>query len=446
MFGKNRRDPSKKRRVELHETTAENDIRYRGPFTAQHFRILGWLCLAVMQVVVIMKLGSKIDDGYAANTAGWQEVLENIANLSLPFLLIANFAQLIDNEQGYKRQLIRNGAATLAVCGLFYLMFYRYIVGGVATFLEDPTKALPTVTGALSLVAPYGFIAVNLFVDLFLCTLTMLFLNYHPRRVFTGRWRICFRLFALLPVAYEVGCMLLKVYSAKGLLRIPVWAYPLLTVKPPMTFVLFVALAVFVKMRELRFLRHGKTHEEYQAFLKTRRNSLNFSVFLAVMLVIVGIIDGAVSISFSFGEMVHRLESDMVNTMSEQMPDGRSVEDYLSELPPEEAEDAVMTLFGQTITSDKFDTMMISGMRMAQAVGFGDSIYLILLAPLVLLFSYSRRSKYPWLDLCIPVAGMLLIFFVYLEGIHQLLAVLNLGKINLQEAGDMGALYMGMMQ
>ena len=42
---------------------------------------------------------------------------------------------------------------------------------------------------------------------------------------------------------------------------------------------LFVVLAVFIKTRELRFRRRGGTHEEYQQFLLTNRNSLHFSAF-----------------------------------------------------------------------------------------------------------------------------------------------------------------------
>ena len=47
----------KKKRVKLHETTQENDIRYIGPLTAQHFKILGWVCIVIAQVAVIMRLG-----------------------------------------------------------------------------------------------------------------------------------------------------------------------------------------------------------------------------------------------------------------------------------------------------------------------------------------------------------------------------------------------------
>ena len=42
------------KRRKLHEYSAENDIRYRGPLSYQGFQILGWLCIALSQVVVVM--------------------------------------------------------------------------------------------------------------------------------------------------------------------------------------------------------------------------------------------------------------------------------------------------------------------------------------------------------------------------------------------------------
>ena len=323
---RDRIDPAKKRRLKIHETTLENDIRYLGPLNSQHFKLLGWLCIVISQVAVIVKMGGRLDPGYAADSASLLRALGYIVDLALPFLLIASFAQILDADRGYGRQLLVNGAAAAGICALTYLVFYRYIVGDLAAVLEDPSEALPAVKSALSYVTPYGFLAFNIFIDLFLCTLTMVFLNYKPRRVFTGRARIVFRLLALLPIGYELGCMLLKLRAARGLIQVPVWAYPLLTTKPPMTFVLFVALALFVKTRELRFRRHGKTHEEYQAFLKTRRNSLNFSVFLAIMLVIVSVLDFAVVLGFSLNEVVltarPEIEASASPTPSEGAQDG----------------------------------------------------------------------------------------------------------------------------
>jgi hypothetical protein len=69
----------------------------------------------------------------------------------------------------------------------------------------------------------------------------------------------------------------------------------------------------------------------------------------------------------------------------------------------------------------------------ASAMGFGNAIQLLLMPPFVLLFSYTRKPRFPILDMLIPVAGIALILFVYLEGIHQLLPLLPVGKVNLQE-------------
>ena len=93
-----------------------------------------------------------------------------------------------------------------------------------------------------------------------------------------------------------------------------------------MTFVLFVALALFVKTRELRFRRHGKTHEEYRAFLKTRRNSWNFSVFLAIMLVIVSLLDLAVVMGFSLNEVVQTIDLTSRHVRDGAMRPGRSAD------------------------------------------------------------------------------------------------------------------------
>lgn len=486
MFAKrDKTGREKKRRIELHETTTENDIRYIGPLTTQHFKLFGWLCIVVAQVAVLIRLGGRVDPAFASDSADWLSILTSVADLSLPFLLIANFAQLINAEEGYSKQLIQNAAAMAGICAVFYLLFYRYLVGGAAALLKNPADALPSVQNTLSIVAPYGFFSFNLFVDLFLCTLTMLFLNYKPRHVFTGKFRILFRLMALLPIAYEAGCMLLKIRCAKGLIQLPVWSFPLLTVKPPMTFVLFVALAMFVKTRELRFRRHGKTHEEYQAFLKTRRNSWNFSVFLAIMLVVVSIVDFLLIIGFSVGNVAQTIVKDVEMSVSVEasangetapaepeaarldlqaslepepaaaaktMPEGAPVAPGAIDaapkatLTPEEMDAAMQSALDAATEDETIRASLDSSMRLAMAVGFGGSSYLLVLAPLVLLFSYTRKPKYPKLNTLIPVIGIALILLVYLEGFHQVLVALPIEKLDFQEFRDAIQLYLDMVQ
>jgi hypothetical protein len=261
--------------------------------------------------------------------------------------------------------------------------------------------------------------------------------------------------------------------------QIPPWGFPLLTAKPPMTFVLFVALALFVKTRELRFRRHGKTHEEFRAFLKTRRNSLNFSVFLAIMLVVVSLLDIAVVIGFSMNEVVHNAlpgveasasaAAGVLNTPDAAQQTTRAalptpkaaqlkpkaalpVSAVEGDAAPATAEPAATSTAATTEASnaetaeDPFMSSIYSGMRLAEAVGFGGSVSLFLLAPLVLLFSYTRKPKYPRLDLLIPVAGMVAILFVYLEGTHWLLSRLPFQKLDLKEIREEAELYVNQLR
>lgn len=545
-------DKRKKKHVKLHEVTAENDIRYRGPLSYFHFQILGWLCIVLSQVALIVRLAGRMNADVAVNTAGALGLLQNAANLSLPFLLIFVFAQLLNAEGGYAKQIIKNVAAMVGIWALSCLVFYRYIVGGMGAFVENPGQIMPAIQTVIVQIAPSGFVAFNIFVDLFLCALTMFFLTYKPRRFFAGKTRFLFRLLALLPIAYEVGCMVLKERSARGVVEIPIWAYPLLTVKPPMTFVLFLVLTLFVKTRELRFRRHGKTHEEYMAFLQTRRNSRNFSVFLAVMLVVASIADLAVVLGFTMNEMLQStvtsieislsatptpepsaLETALTaatqgdrfdmqafsaaigDAMPEELSDPEAFENAIKQVlqgkeydaetlgnaiaaalqgqkfdmkafeaaleddsskeapeddvagaPPDAAVETAAAEVDQpkeinleeidaetlkaaiddAMQEENMNTAANRGIDIALAMGFGGSIYLFLLAPLVLLFSYTRKPKHPWMGMLVPVAGYVLIIVVYVEGIHQLLYLLPFEKVSLEELRDMIAVGASMIQ
>ena len=50
----------KKKRIRYYEER-KKDIRYRGPLSYRAFKILGWLCIIIAQVVVLMNLDMRID-------------------------------------------------------------------------------------------------------------------------------------------------------------------------------------------------------------------------------------------------------------------------------------------------------------------------------------------------------------------------------------------------
>jgi len=383
----------RKPRQRWHERTADKDIRYRGPLNYQHFQILGWLSIAATQLVLILGLAKKMNM-LPERYAGLQDPALIMSWMALPFLLIANFAQIMNGKKSYKSLLLRNFCAAAAIWAGYAFFLHRYIVGTVDVMNDGTVASIDVVTrfmvmltssGLLKIGSP-GILAFNVFVDLFLCTLLMFFLNYRPKKIFTGKRRYVFRAFALLPIAYEAGCIVLKVLASRFQIEVSPYLYPLFTVKPTMTFVLFIVLALYIKTREWRFCRHGKTHEEYTAFLHTRKNSWDFSLFLAVALVVVSALDFVLLAGITNVEMAH-IDAEA------------AVEDILP---------------------------------VAMVMGFGDSIMLWLLAPLVLLFSYTREPRNPAMGMMIPVAAIGIIVLLYLEAGHQALPNLDIPRINME--------------
>ena len=380
------------KRRKLHEVSISEDIGYRGPLSYLHFQMFGWLCIVLTAVSVMMALGAKLDENLAKETAGLSGILAYVTDLSLPFLLIANFSKILNNSEGYKKQLIKNGAAALAIFAVSTGVFFRYVVGTTGKLVTDPEDVLPFMTQLFRTASPGGFVAFNLFIDLFLCTLFMFFLNARPKRVLTGKKVLILRVLVLLPLAWEAASWILKWKSAQGSITLPFWSFPLLTVKPPVTFVVFMLLALHMKTRELRFCRHGRSHEEYLAFLKTNRNSFHFSVFLAVILVLAALAD------FIILMVLMGFQAGSLETLANEV-----------------------------------EARFMEFSRAAVAVGFGGAVSLLFVAPLVLLYSYTREPANKKISMLIPAVGIALILILLLEGIHQGVGYLPFQRYNLME-------------
>ena len=194
-------------------------------------------------------------------------------------------------------------------------------------------------------------------------------------------------MFALIPVVYEAGSLVIRILAYYGMISPPLIVYPLLTTKPPMSFVLFVILVLFIKIRELRFRKRGKTKQEYMEFTKTRLNSLQFSVFSSIMILVTGVIDLILLIGFSAFDIVvkNRDHLEQVENASEQA----------------------------------LEEMSMVAARGVAGWGIGLHSSMIFIIPIILLFSYTRNHKNPKADIAIPIGGILLAVFVGIEGLHQ---------------------------
>lgn len=404
------KDPIRKKngKIRLHALTLEEDLKYRGPLSYREFKIFGWLCIVIAQIIILMRLGIKVNpQGLEGRLSGWMDFLSWISPLALPFLLMSNFAVMLDNRKSYKSLIMTNALMMLGMFLMFILLFYHFLIGSLEGLSDGNMNFKDFFTKMYYEGEGQKFFAFNIFVDLFLCSVFMFFVNYRPTRFFQGKKRIIFRLFAILPIAYELVSFALKWLSFDNTVRIPFILFPLLTVKPPMTFVVFVALTLFVKRREKKYIKMGGTYEGYQEFLQTNRNSFTFSLHATIIMFVAGAIDLILMIIIPSVQIVL-------------------------------AQQAVAAVSGaEAATTYDMDTAIIGLMSKMFTIGVGGASQLIVFAPIMLLFSYTRKRDNKIIDTLIPVAAIVLMLLVYLQGFFQLMYNLPIsGKINFKQIVD----------
>jgi len=370
-----RKQRKQRKRMRILNLAEEGDIRYRGFLSYRALRIIAWVLIILAQAGMLMAFAAKMDGGFAAKVGSWPAVMKYLQNFVTPLFLTAAFATILNNSRKFSSMLILYGGFALVFYALFCLLHDRYLIGMVMVAAElSRPEAVQFVDSMIVMFASTGYFGFNIFIDLFLCTLFTFFVVYRPKKVFVGKYLIIFRLLAILPVAYEIASIVVKIMSSMGHLTLSPYIFPLLTTKPPLTFLVFVALTFFIKKREWLYRRNGKTHEQYQAFLQTKLNSLQFSAFLTIQFVVVAILDLILAVICSM-------------VVGAKLGEGEEV-------------------FTQAI-------------KTVSSWGIGNSTPMILVAPFLMLFSYTRTHKDTRMDLIINLIGIIALVLVYLEAAYQ---------------------------
>ena len=363
----------------IHNITKENDIKFSGPLSYRHLRIIGWVCMIIAQLGTVFAFGTSFNPNMAYfGTAA--SVLKGFSSVTAPLFLIAAFSLVLNAKDGYKRLIILYIGLFLLVYGALVFVHQHYIYSVVYKMTGDSGYAYQTADMILSKFTSNQFYAMNIFVDLLLCTLFTFFINYTPTKYFQNKKIHLFRSFAIFPFIYEVLSVVLKMLSARGIIGLNIYVYPLLTTKPPVTFLIFVGMAFFIKFREHYYLKKGLTRRDYQKFLNTNVNSLHFSIALSIMILIGVVIDLVALIGIA------------------------------------------MAIYNSSIVPSGQETQVaLASFVLTMSYGFGGCLPLILVIPLVLLFNYRKKYSNGLIDIIIPVAGIVLVIFTLIEGGFEVL-------------------------
>ena len=165
-------EKKRRKRRKIDEYTLENDIKYRGPLSYRWLRIFAWLFLILSQIGLLLQLGGRLDAGLAEKTLLPATALKMMSQLMMPLFLIAAFATILNGSKSFKSMLILYGGAALLFYLLFILLHERYVATIVSFVFEvDRAEAVAMIDSFLTVSVSSGYMAFNIFVDLFLCTL-----------------------------------------------------------------------------------------------------------------------------------------------------------------------------------------------------------------------------------------------------------------------------------
>jgi len=366
--------PKKKgKRKPFYEYTLDDDIRYKAPLSYRYLRIIAWFSIAIAMGSSILEIAISHNEEMQGFSV-LKTILSLFSVIATPLFLLANFSLILKERETYKQALIKFGAGALGIIAGFYIIYFHFIVGLGQAILGSANETELMIEGLINLFTTSGYLEFNVMLDLFLCTLFAYFINAKPKRFFKGKKIYIFRLLCLLPVIYEVTMIVLKFLSANHVVLLPLYLYPLLPTKPPFTFIAFIILTLFIKNRERIYISHGKTAEEYNQFLKTNANSLQFSVFTSVIFAVCAIVDTVITATIA-----------LVISFSAATPE---------------------------LGNQGFEALIDCGM--------GKSLSLIFIVPFILLFSYTKSHKNKRIDMIIPIAAIALIALVLIEGGFQL--------------------------
>ncbi len=327
-------------------------------------RIIAWIAMLFSALAVVLSAASVAIEGRSETAIGPIMILSSIfrllSALALPCFLLANFASIIQQKNNMFRSLALYAGLSVLIYGIFALVYFHYAIGiGLAIF--NDFEATQMVLSTIIKLMFGGFLSFNVFIDLFFFSLTFFFLFYTPQKGFFSKHIVLFRIFFLFPILFEIACFVLKGLDAVSVIDLPLYLFPLLPSKPPLTSLAFTLILIFLKIREKKFFSYGFSKKDLMFYEDSKYGRTRFNHQVIVLFVVFGLLDAII-----YFILANSPASELIN------------------------------------------------------IGFGNSMALLIVIPLVVFFSYTKRERSMLPDIIIPVVGVALLVFAYVEGYYQL--------------------------
>ena len=315
-----------------------NDIKYRGPFSYREMRIIAFLMMIISQLATMILTANKSLHVLPDSIERFRDLVDLIGLFSLPLFLMASFAIILSDEKKIIKTLIFYFSMAFAIYLGMTILFGRYLKGTLAALTGMTGEDLNEVADALGKAIFGSLTNVNVFIDMFILTLFSFFVLYTPKIIKRKGALLAFRLCSLFPVLIAFGSAVLFGLINLQKINPSFLVLAALPCRAISVYLIFFAIVLFVKYRKNRFMKKGGTEEEYDIFCVSNVSSLQYSLFISGLLIAVFLIDLVI----------------------------------LEVLPS------------------------------SYLFGFGNSFYMFIIIPLVLLFSYNKKRSNPVIDILLP--------------------------------------------
>lgn len=343
-------------RAKIDRLISKQNIKFRGPFSYRTVRIFAYIFMLFAQVYLIYSLACKI-----TTPPDWTKSLVNILEIlsvfALPLFITANFCIIMSSKKDIKSHLIINSIIAILIYLSIILIHYRYVGGLSNIIFKDNPELANSFTDALSSLFFGKIINYNIFVDLALFSLFFFFFFYTPQKIKSKKGLTLFRICSIFPVLIAVCSSLLYALHYLSFIKLPVAALAIMPCRSFTFYAIFFALSIVIKYRKHKFIKMGGTRQEYEAYSKSNRSSLEISIIASIIIFVVCLID--------------------------------------------------------------FILLLVEPMVLL--LGIGTNFYFVFIIPFIFLLSYTRKPKLKALDYILPIIFIVAVIIVYLEGFLLLL-------------------------
>lgn len=278
-----------KRKRKIAKLLAKKDIKYRGPLSYRSVRILGFVFLILAQAVLCYSFVKKFIS-MPQWTDGMFNFFEIISAFSLPMFLMVNFTIIMSSKKKIINYLITYTALALMIYLGIIFVYYRYL-NGICVSISDTFEEGVALADTIAKQVFGKVINYNIFVDLSLFSLFFFFFFYSPKKIKTKKGILWFRLCSIIPLLIAVTSFIIYGHYFIGDLNLPVALLAIMPCRSIGIYAIFVVISFTIKLRKYLFIKWGGSEEQYEIYARSSRSSFEVSVFSAITIVVVSILD-----------------------------------------------------------------------------------------------------------------------------------------------------------